>query len=151
MDLDVRLLGERLLQLRELRGQSVSSLAQEAGIAKSYLARLERGDVQNPGLGTINSIAAVLQVSLAQLFAPPTGSHQPARWSTLVDPLVVEHLRAEMPESLRTFLDELQACQGERTPADVFRSLALLQFRGKRPERKEDWWFVYEAVQRSLP
>lgn len=150
MSLDVELIGERLLQLRELRGLSVSAVASQAKVAKSYVAKLERGEVENPGLATLDSIATALRTTLSQLFAPATGSHKRSRWSAVVDPLEVERLRATMPESLQRFLKELEDSEGARVSSDVVRSLALLQFRGKRPERVEDWRFVYQAVARSL-
>jgi len=148
--LDVQLIGERLLQLRELRGLSVSAVASQANVAKSYVAKLERGEVDNPGLATLDSIATALKTTLSQLFAPATGSHKRSRWSAVVDPLEVERLRATMPESLQRFLRELEDSEGARVSSDIVRSLALLQFRGKRPERVEDWRFVYQAVARSL-
>lgn len=150
MTLDVQLIGERLLQLRELRGLSVSAVASQANVAKSYVAKLERGEVDNPGLATLDSIATALKTTLSQLFAPATGSHKRSRWSAVVDPLEVERLRATMPESLQRFLRELEDSEGARVSSDIVRSLALLQFRGKRPERVEDWRFVYQAVARSL-
>jgi XRE family transcriptional regulator, regulator of sulfur utilization len=150
MRIDVGVVGERLLQLRELRGMSLSAAAAEAGIAKSYLAKLERGAVENPGVGTLDRVAEVLGTTLIELFAPATGSHKRARWSAVVDPLQVERLRATAPPSLEQFLKELEAAEGGRISADVVRTLAHLQFRGKRPERAEDWRFAYEAIRRSL-
>jgi transcriptional regulator with XRE-family HTH domain len=150
MDLDVQVIGERLMQLRELRGLSVSAVATKASVAKSYLGKIEQGKVDNPGLATLNSIAGALNVTLSELFAPPTGSHRRARWSQVVDPLEVERLKANLPESLEEFFKELEEKEGSRVPADVVRTLALLQVRGKRPRSARDWWFIYEAVLRSI-
>ena len=147
---DVSVIGMRLLQLRELRGASVSTVAAQANIAKSYLAKLERGEVDNPGVATLDAVAVALGTSLAELLAPATGSHRRARWSAVVDPLEVERLRATMPPSLLLFLEELEQEEGGRVPADVVRTLGLLQIRGRRPGAVADWRFVYEAIKRSL-
>jgi len=148
-DLNVQLVGQRLLQLRELRGLSLSAVAAKAELAKSYLAKLERGEVPNPGVATLYRIASVLGASLADLFAPATGSHRRARWSALVDPLEIERIRESMAPSLTQLLTDLEKEEGH-VPADVVRSLALIQFRGKRPEQLDDWRFVYEAIKRSI-
>lgn len=148
--IDVTVIGMRLLQLRELRGLSVSAVAAEADIAKSYLAKLERGEVENPGIATLDAVAEALGTSLGELLAPATGSHRRARWSTVVDPLEVERLQATMPASLLRFLKELERDEGSRVPADVVRTLGLLQIRGRRPDTVADWRFVYEAMKRSL-
>ena len=148
---DARLLGERLRQLRELRGHSVSEVASRAGLAKSYVAKLERGGVENPGVGTVLSIADVLGAPLPELFAPPSGRHRPApRWSAFAGPLEVEQLLVTAPELLREFLRELEAADGSHVPADVVRTLATIQVRGRRPETLSDWRFAYAALCRSV-
>lgn len=144
------LIGDRIVQLRELRGASLTSVAAEAGIAKSYLAKLERGQVENPGIATLDRVAEVLGTTLVDLFAPATGSHKRPRWSAVVDPLEMERLRAAAPPELVAFLSELERTEGGRLSADVVRTLAMIQIRGKRPSRVEDWRFVYQAIMRSL-
>lgn len=148
--LDVALIGDRLRQLRELRGDSLTTVAAQAGIAKSYLAKLERGDVDNPGAGTLASVASVLAISLQELFAPATSSHKRARWSAVVDPLEVERIMASLPEPLATFLADLERDEGSRIPADVVRTLASIQLHGKRPETAADWRFAYLALSRCV-
>jgi transcriptional regulator with XRE-family HTH domain len=149
MDLDVGLVGERLRQLRELRALTLTTVAAQAGVAKSYLAKLERGEVENPGVATLNAVAGALDVRLGELFAPATGSHK-RKWSTVVDPLEVERLKANLPPGLEEFLLELEAEERGPVTADVLRSLALMQIRGKRPVERRDWRFVYEAMLRSV-
>lgn len=149
MDLDVSLVGERLRQVRELRALTLTTVAAQAGLAKSYLAKLERGDVENPGVATLNSVAGALDVRLGELLAPPTGSHK-RRWSTVVDPLEVERLKANLPPGLAECLADIEAEEGAPVTADVLRSLALMQIRGKRPVEPRDWRFVYEAMRRSV-
>ncbi|MBA3670462.1 MAG: helix-turn-helix domain-containing protein [Gemmatimonadaceae bacterium] len=147
---DVTLVGERLLQLRELRGASLTTVAGEAGIAKSYLAKLERGEVENPGVATLASVASVLAITLQELFAPATGSHKRARWSSVVDPLEVERIMASLPEQLATCLREIEQEEGGRVSADVIRTLASIQLRGRRPKAVADWRFAYLALLRCV-
>ncbi len=56
--------------IKDLRGQqhlSQERLALEAGIDRSYLGRIERGD-NNPAALTLVRIAIALQTSVAELF-----------------------------------------------------------------------------------
>ena len=149
MTIDVRLLGKRLKQARELRGGSLSGLAARANVSKSYLAKLERGEIENPGLKTLHGIARALELTLSDLLPRAVGETaepQPGGDSAVA---VHERLLEGLPPGLRQFLDQKEA-EGERLPADVVRSLASIQFRGKKPQEVEDWRFLYDAIIRSL-
>lgn len=61
-------LGRNLQQLRTARGLSLSQLANDAGIAKSNLSRIEQGD-GNPTLETIWRLAVQLNVPFGDLIA----------------------------------------------------------------------------------
>jgi transcriptional regulator with XRE-family HTH domain len=148
MKIDVIELGKRLEQLRELRGESLHSTALKAGIAKSYLAKLERGQVENPGLRTLASVAGALSTTVADLLAPVQGTAATAEGSgtSLAE---YEQLVQNLPRELRSFIEAWERDNDERLPADVIRSLATIQFRGKRPQSVEDWRFVYYALRQS--
>ncbi|MFC4224252.1 helix-turn-helix domain-containing protein [Lysinibacter cavernae] len=60
-------LASNLRQWRERRGLSVSGLARDAGISKSTVSELERGN-GNPSLDTLWALAKALNVSLGALF-----------------------------------------------------------------------------------
>ncbi|WP_110686779.1 helix-turn-helix domain-containing protein [Salinicola aestuarinus] len=62
-------LGAHLKTLREARGLTLSRLAADAGLAKSSLSRLERGDA-NPTLDTLWRLARELDVTFSALTAP---------------------------------------------------------------------------------
>lgn len=146
---DVVSLGRRLTQLRGLRGLSLSATATEADIAKSYLLKLERGEVENPGLKTLDAVARALGSTLAELLAPSTvesGLSQPTSDTAIAE---FEQLVASLPLELKEFLSQIER-EGERLPADVVRSLASIQFRGKRPQSAADWRFIYEALNRTI-
>lgn len=146
MAIAAKAVGRRLTELRELTGKSLSALAEEAGIAKSYLLKLERGEVENPGLATLGEIAKTLNTTLSQLLGPPPSN---AKRRTTVREDGLGYDQNTMPEGLKEFLALLER-RGEYVPADVKRSLAQIQFRGKRPQSPEDWRFIYEAVKRSV-
>jgi transcriptional regulator with XRE-family HTH domain len=63
--------GTRVRQLRIERGWSQEAFADRAGLHRTYIGSIERGE-QNLSLGSIEKIAATLGVSLAELFAPFT-------------------------------------------------------------------------------
>jgi transcriptional regulator with XRE-family HTH domain len=56
----------RIKELRERRGMTQEQLAREAGIGRSYLARLETAR-QDPTLSTLEKIAGALRVKVARL------------------------------------------------------------------------------------
>jgi transcriptional regulator with XRE-family HTH domain len=59
--------GRRVRELRLARGLSQEELAFRAGVHRTYLGSIERGE-RNPALKNIAAIAAALDVSLAELF-----------------------------------------------------------------------------------
>ncbi|MHC4503981.1 MAG: helix-turn-helix domain-containing protein [Planctomycetota bacterium] len=62
-------LGQRLAATRIQSGLSQHAVAHRAGLAASYLSRIETGKIQ-PTVPTANKIAAALRVSLGELLAP---------------------------------------------------------------------------------
>jgi transcriptional regulator with XRE-family HTH domain len=63
--------GVRVRQLRTDRGWSQEAFADRAGLHRTYIGSIERGE-QNISLVNIEKLAATLEVSLAELFAPFT-------------------------------------------------------------------------------
>lgn len=62
-----RLLGERLWLARKDLGLTQSELGRRAGVSSSYVSRIERGEIENVGVETLQALARVLDVSLAYL------------------------------------------------------------------------------------
>lgn len=58
--------GERLRDLREKRGETVRSLAEQMGMSFAYLSEMERG-VKVPSLTTIIRIAIALDCKVTDL------------------------------------------------------------------------------------
>ena len=55
--------GKRLKELREIRGLSLSELAAQSGVAKSYISNMERDKMTNPSLEVMTKIASVLEIT----------------------------------------------------------------------------------------
>ena len=69
----VRLFGARLRELRQSRGMTQASLAQEAEVTTSYIGRLEGGGAA-PGIDLVDRLARALGTTVADLLpadAPP--------------------------------------------------------------------------------
>jgi transcriptional regulator with XRE-family HTH domain len=60
--------GERVRKLRQSQGLSQEELAFKAGVHRTYLGGIERGE-RNPSLNNIASIARALDVPLSELFS----------------------------------------------------------------------------------
>ncbi|MFI2363169.1 helix-turn-helix domain-containing protein [Promicromonospora sp. NPDC019610] len=60
------LVGERLRQLRHLRGETLDQTARRAGISPQYLSEIERG-VKEPSSEMIAAITGALDVTLVDL------------------------------------------------------------------------------------
>lgn len=61
------MIGERVKKLRQERRLSLSELAEQAGVAKSYLSSLERNLQTNPSIQFLEKISSVLHVTVEQL------------------------------------------------------------------------------------
>lgn len=144
MAVDPHQVGKRLTEIRELQARSLSEVAEAAGVAKSYLLKLERGEVENPGLGTLDAVAKALKVTLAKLVAPTgPGAGRPAPREAW------ESVDARMSPSLQEFV-RLRELQGEKISADMKRTLASIRFRGAQPERPDGWELIYLAIKRGI-
>ena len=151
MAIDVSALGARIGQLRELKGLSLGALAEAAGgMAKSYLSKIERGEVENPGLKTLSAIARALDVTVADLL-PRSGSQRgPAGEALLAKEATYQQITSNLPPGLQEYLKEMRD-NGQPVPPEMVKALALVQFRGKRPEKPADWRFLHDAMMRSIP
>ncbi|MFD1413502.1 helix-turn-helix domain-containing protein [Oceanobacillus jeddahense] len=61
------MIGEKIKQLRKERQISLSELAEQAGVAKSYLSSIERNLQSNPSIQFVEKISQVLGVSTKDL------------------------------------------------------------------------------------
>jgi transcriptional regulator with XRE-family HTH domain len=69
-----------LRMARAARGLSQEALAQDAGIARRYLSRIETANTW-AGLEIVSKLAAVLEVEPYELLMPPPKRKRPAQGS----------------------------------------------------------------------
>ncbi len=88
--------GQRIRQLRESRGMTQSQLQAKSRVSRSYLSRIESGQM-TPSLGTLEKIAEALGVGLNRFFVPESTGQ-----TLLEDPFI---------QGLRPFLRQLDWAQ----------------------------------------
>ena len=71
-------LGERLRGMRTERRLSLRHLAERSGLTASFISQVERGRA-SPSIASLSRLAAVLEVSVAQLFEPAPRAGQLVR------------------------------------------------------------------------
>jgi transcriptional regulator with XRE-family HTH domain len=65
-----RILAANIVRLRRVRELSQEALAWEAGVSRSYMAKIETGKTST-GLDVMERLAAVLEVDPMELLRPP--------------------------------------------------------------------------------
>lgn len=91
-------LSENLRLWRQRRGMSLSALAAKAGLSKSIVSELERGN-GNPSLDTLWSLARTLNISLGSFFEEPGGKPEVELRRIEDAPVMVQegdHFRAQL-------------------------------------------------------
>ncbi|MBP2241847.1 XRE family transcriptional regulator of biofilm formation [Cytobacillus eiseniae] len=79
------MIGERVKILRKEKKMSLSELAEQAGVAKSYLSSLERNLQTNPSIQFLEKIAAVLHVPVDHLIhEQPNKEELDSEWMNIV-------------------------------------------------------------------
>jgi len=115
--------GQRIKKLREERKWSLSELARQARISRSYLYQIEIGK-SSPTEDKLRSIANALGVTLSNLLEG------------------VKEM--EIPESLKEFARE------ENLPSADIEMLARLSYRGHQPASVEQWRILYRVIKATL-
>lgn len=116
-------LGERVRRYRIALGYSLSDLARQSGVSRSYLYQVESGE-SSPTEEKLLALANALGISVAELL----GQDVP-----------LEAL--DIPSSLKVFAEQYNL-----PPEDV-RMLARINYRGRRPNSIEGWRLLYMAIQ----
>lgn len=79
------MIGDRVKKLRQERKMSLSELAEQAGVAKSYLSSLERNLQTNPSIQFLEKIAVVLKVPVDNLIhEQPNKEDLDSEWMNIV-------------------------------------------------------------------
>ncbi len=89
-------IGQRIRQLRESRGMTQSQLQAHSRVSRSYLSRIESGQM-TPSLGTLEKISEALGVGLNRFFIPESNGE-----ILMEDPFI---------QGLRPFLRQLDWTQ----------------------------------------
>lgn len=129
-------LAENLRRLRTQKQLSQPDLATEAGLSKGYVYMLESGDMTNPSLDKLLAISKALDCTIADLIGQPKAA-------------VRATAEIEIPEPLQEFARRKKR-EGDQLADNDLRSLAQMQYRGRRPQTVEDWAYVYEFLRRTL-
>jgi XRE family transcriptional regulator, aerobic/anaerobic benzoate catabolism transcriptional regulator len=118
----LRLLGERVRELRARRGMTRKILAKDSGVSERYLAQLEGGQ-GNVSIVLLRKLAAALDVPLDRLVGDG-----PEDSPDLVH--AVELLRGLRPDQLAQARDMLARGFGAADPVARGRRIALIGLRG---------------------
>jgi HTH-type transcriptional regulator, competence development regulator len=107
-------LGTQLSQLRELRGQTLRTVAEAAGISGAYLLKLERDDVQSPSPHVLRRLADHYGVSYLGLmrlagYEVTDGDRPEPAVGVLADALAAEPLTDEEQRAVAAFLTTLRS------------------------------------------
>ncbi len=71
-------LGTKLRQARNATGLSIDRVAGLSGVTPRYIGQIERGEITNVGIETLEKITNALNASIADLL-PPKKSHKQKR------------------------------------------------------------------------
>jgi transcriptional regulator with XRE-family HTH domain len=77
MSINLESIGRLITQLRRRDYPSMTSFARFTGLSRNFLYRLEAGDIPNPSLRPLNTIARALGISLLDLIG--AGLRRPTR------------------------------------------------------------------------
>ncbi|MCB0165002.1 MAG: helix-turn-helix transcriptional regulator [Anaerolineae bacterium] len=119
-------IGPRVRELRQKKGWSLTKLANEAGISRSYLAQIEYGE-STPTQEKIQQLANALGVLQSDLLGENSQE-------------------IEIPESLRAFATEM----GLESASKEIQMLSQIEYRGKRPSTIEEWKVIYSVIRGLL-
>ena len=114
--------------MRAEKGLSLTELATNAGVSKSYLSTVENGTGSRPGAAVLHKLAQALGVTLADVLGREVQATK----------------TGDIPPSLRQF-----AREHDLPEADI-EMLAGIKFRGETPRDASSWSFIYRAIVMSV-
>ncbi len=101
------MIGNNIQKLRRRRGLTLSQLADQANISKSYLSNIERNLNQNPSIQIIEKIASVLGVDFQMLVGINNkGAQLPdEEWLNFVNELKASGVATEQLNEYKTVIE----------------------------------------------
>jgi transcriptional regulator with XRE-family HTH domain len=119
-------LGKEVAKRRRELELSQDQLAEKAGISRTYISLIERGDAQNVTRSVLEKLANVFGTSTAVLLGQP------------------EQKELLIPPALKDFAIK------EQLTVDIVERLVRLPRRGREPHTLEEWKVLYDAVKEWL-
>lgn len=104
------MVGERLRELRQEKGYSISELAELAGVSKSYLSYIERDVQKNPSLQFLRKIASSLETDVEGLLGTSSSDVKSKdfvfddEWSNLLNKAINEGMSKNDFKEFRDYL-----------------------------------------------
>ena len=93
------MIGERIKAIRKEKGLSITKLAKQAGVSKSYLSYIERNIQNNPSLQFLGKIAVPLDTTIEYLLNETKTENQLVEiekgWKVIVHRLIDEGISKE--------------------------------------------------------
>ena len=129
--MDGQTMGQRIKWRREELHISLNQLSVKSGVAKGWLWEIEnekRDKDVRPSAYTVFKIAEALGTTAADLLGKK----------------IQQNTAPEITDILKSFAQEY-----DLTDADV-EMLARIEFRGEKPETRDDWQFIYESIRRTI-
>ena len=120
-------IGDRIRRYRREAGLSLNQLATSAQVSKGYVWSLENEPDKRPSAETLYAIAEALGVTMSTLLGRRLLTQQPT----------------DIPDSLREFAND------KGLPEKDVLMLAGIEFRGVRPQTRERWEHIYNAIRMS--
>ncbi|MGD6815541.1 helix-turn-helix domain-containing protein [Metabacillus sp. 84] len=97
--------GKRIREIRRQKGYSLSELAEQAGVSKSYLSYIERNVQKNPSLQFLTKISDTLDVEVNELLGDPEPKGQlDEEWKALIERAINEGMSKEEFETFRNYV-----------------------------------------------
>jgi len=127
------LLGQRIRELRTLKGETLKDISISTKLSVSYLSDMERGRT-NPSLQSLETLAKHFNLSVTDLLAGVELA------GTLSE--------AALPPGLGDLLNDPEF--GAEIDSDWTQLLQKINLRGKRPQTKHEWLELYLSLKRIL-
>ncbi|MBI5090940.1 MAG: helix-turn-helix domain-containing protein [Candidatus Hydrogenedentes bacterium] len=127
-------LAQKVKSLREAKRLSVAELAEATSVSKPYIWQIESGRRANPTGEIMRKLASALGTTVSDLAGVPE------EYS--------EETMAKVPKALRDLARKRGKEIGLRhEDLDMLKSI---HFRGRRPEKQEDWELIFLFLKRIL-
>jgi transcriptional regulator with XRE-family HTH domain len=123
-------LHERLKEIRTQKGLTLVQVKEQSGLSVSYLSDLERGRTTSPSLETLDKLANFYAMTATDLMSGIEG------WG--------EATMASLPAGLSDLVSD------STIDEDIARDLSRVEFRGKRPQTKEEWYELFLYLKRMM-